>query len=175
MRAKDIRRCHRYFRKVWPRNPNATTLERRRYSRGRQRSSEGRIGNYYPASLHRSCRVGYRRHSSVNFEFTRPGLRSSCSGARRAVGRVGNVFGEDFTLNPSDGENHTPTQDKYPAAENIYVEERDLRAVCRLDNPMPYWVKTLNCSLQRSSLGTAQAVAASEPVPKLLIASASVS
>jgi hypothetical protein len=89
----------------------------------------------------------------VKFEPTRPGLRSICSGTRRAVGLVGNVFGEDFALNPSEGENHTLTQDKYLAAENIHEEERDLRAVCRLDNPMPYWVKTLDCSLQRVSPG----------------------
>jgi hypothetical protein len=77
------------------------------------------------------------------------------SGHPRAGGFARNVFRKGVVLNPSDGENHTLTQDKYLAAENVYEEERDLRAVRRLDNPMPYWVKTLDCSLQRVSLSCA--------------------
>ena len=69
------------------------------------------------------------------------------------VGPVGNVFGEDSVLNSADGENHTLTQLKFPAAENIYEKKGDLRAVCRLDNPVPSLVKTLDRSLQLVSLG----------------------
>jgi hypothetical protein len=71
---------------------------------------------------------------------------------RWPVGHEGNIFREDLVGNPSDGENHTLTEDRYFAAEDICEKEGQLCAVRRLDNPMSSGAKTSDCSLQRVSL-----------------------